>query len=68
MFMHMVVDYLISIIHVLGRHQNVEYDTCTSIILQNYFKITSEVLSGTRIVILSELRSQISRYVATYAK
>jgi hypothetical protein len=40
----MAVEYSISII--LGRHQNSEYYTLTSIILEKYSKNTSEVLSG----------------------
>ena len=40
----MAVEYSISII--LGRHQNSEYCTLTSIILEKYSKNTSEVLSG----------------------
>ena len=40
----MAVEYLMSI--VLGRHQNVEHNTCTSIILRKYSKNTSDVLSG----------------------
>ena len=51
----MAVEYLIGII--LGRHQNVEYYTLTSIILQKYFGSASEVLLGTHIVFLSELSS-----------